>query len=277
MYVVTIRQGHTSTLLSSLGRVPMEPATLLLLSLAAVIVGLSKSGLFVSLGAINVPLLTLVMSARDAAGILLPVMLAVDAVAILLYARSVDWRILAIMLPGCLAGNALGWQLSAVISEESLRLAIGLVTLAFVLDAWFPMRARLVLEKPSVGWGVFWGAATGFTSFVSHTGGPPYQIFVLPQRLSPTVFAGTTAVFFAINNAIKVLPYAALGQINASNLALSAALIPVALVAMGVGVWAVRRISAQAFYAIAYWLLFFFSLKLIWDGFGPTLAALGTG
>lgn len=255
----------------------MEPSTLLLLALAAVIVGLSKSGLFVSLGAINVPLLTLVISARDAAGILLPVMLAVDAVAIVLYARSVSWPILVIMLPGCLAGNLLGWQLSAMVSEEALRLAIGLVTLAFVLDAWFPLRARLVRDRPSRPWGVFWGAVTGFTSFVSHTGGPPYQIFVLPQRLPPTVFAGTTAVFFAVNNAIKVLPYAALGQLSATNLTQSAAMIPVALVAMGFGVWAVRRISASTFYAIAYWLLFGFSLKLIWDGLGPALAALDFG
>ena len=255
----------------------MDLWTIALLVLTSAIVGLSKSGLAVSLGAINVPLLTLVMSARDAAGILLPVMLAVDAVALILYARMIDRRILAIMLPGCVAGNLLGWQLSALVSEEALRLAIGLVTLAFVLDAWFPLRARLVRQRPSTGWGMVWGAATGFTSFVSHTGGPPYQIFVLPQRLPPTVFAGTTAVFFAINNLIKVLPYAALGQLNGTNLTLSAAMIPVALLAMGAGVWAVRRISAGAFYAIAYWLLFFFSLKLIWDGLYPALGMAGFG
>lgn len=249
----------------------MDPGTVALLVLAAAMVGLSKSGLLVSLGSINVPLLTFVMSARDAAGILLPVMLAVDAVAILLYARSINRRILAIMLPGCVAGNALGWQLSSLVTEESLRLAIGIVTLAFVLDAWFPLRKRLERLNPSTGWGLFWGAATGFTSFVSHTGGPPYQIFVLPQRLPPAVFAGTTAVFFAITNAIKVVPYAALGQLSATNLAISAAMIPVALAAMGFGVWMVRRISAPTFYAIAYWLLFLFSLKLIWDGLGPLL------
>jgi len=249
----------------------LDVSALALLFLAAAIVGFSKSGLLVSLGAINVPLLTLVMSARDAAGILLPVMLAVDAVAVVLYARSIERRVLVTMLPGCVAGSLLGWQLSASISEEALRLAIGLVTLAFVLDAWFQLRTRLTRAHPSTGWGLFWGAVTGFTSFVSHTGGPPYQIHVLPMRLSPVVFAGTTAVFFAINNVIKILPYAALGQMHLTNLATSAAMIPVALGAMAIGVWAVRRLSPVMFYHIAYWLLFGFSLKLIWDGLGAFL------
>jgi hypothetical protein len=253
----------------------MDGWTVALLFLTAAIVGLSKSGLLVSLGAINVPLLTLVMPARDAAGILLPVMLAVDAVAIALFARAIDRRTLAVMLPGCVAGNALGWQLSAVVSEEALRLAIGLVTLAFVLDAWLPLRRRLERTRPSAGWGLFWGAATGFTSFVSHTGGPPYQIFVLPQRLPPVVFAGTTAVFFAINNAIKILPYAALGQLGAANLALAAAMVPVALAALAAGVWVVRRLPPPAFYAVAHGLLFLFALKLIWDGLGPVLGPSG--
>jgi uncharacterized protein len=244
----------------------MELWTFFLLLLTAIVVGISKSGLLVTLGAINVPLLTLVMSARDAAGVLLPVMLVVDVIAIILYARQLDRRILAIMVPGCILGNLLAWQLSAWVSEEGLRFAIGIVTLLFVLDAWFPMRKRLERLSPSTGWGLFWGAAAGLTSFVSHTGGPPYQIFVLPQRLAPQVFAGTTAVFFAINNVVKVIPYVALGQINESNLLLSVAMMPPAIAAMACGVWMVRRISTRSFYTLTYWLLFMFSLKLISDG-----------
>ena len=82
----------------------IELWTFLLLLLTSIVVGISKSGLLVTLGAINVPLLTLVMSARDAAGLLLTVMLVVDFIAIVLYARQLDRGILAIMVPGCILG-----------------------------------------------------------------------------------------------------------------------------------------------------------------------------
>lgn len=233
---------------------------------AAILVGLSKSGLMVSIGAINVPLLALVMPARDAAGALLPVMLATDLVALILYARKVDRSILRILIPGGLIGILLGWLLSATVDEATVRFAIGIVTFIFVIDAWFPIRKKLEGLPPSRFWGTIWGAITGFTSFISHTGGPPYQIFVLPQRLAPAIFAGTTAVFFAIINTAKLIPYSFLGQLEVRNLELAALMTPVALAALAVGFFLVKRISAKLFYNLAYALLLMFSLKLIWDG-----------
>ena len=72
--------------------------------------------------------------------------------------------------------------------------------------------------------GVFWGAVSGFTSFVSHAGGPPYQIYVTPLRLAPRIFAGTMVVFFFIVNALKLVPYFFLGQFARANLLTSAVL-----------------------------------------------------
>lgn len=245
-----------------------DPFFLVILVLAGIIVGISKSGLVVSLGVIGVPMLTLVMPARDAAGVLLPVLLVTDAIALWVYARAgtFDRRILLLMLPGCLLGIGIGWALSAVVSEPMVRLIIGVVTLGFVIDALLPLRKKLEGLPPSRFWGTVWGAVSGFTSFVSHTGGPPYQIYVLPRKLPPAVFSGTTVVFFAVANTVKLVPYGFLGQLQTGNLALSAALVPVALVAMAGGIWAVRRIPSQLFYRIAYALMVVFALKLIWDG-----------
>jgi uncharacterized membrane protein YfcA len=236
------------------------------IALAATIVGLSKSGAAVGLGGVNVPLLTMVMSARDAAGVLLPVMVLIDMIALFVYAREVNWRIIALLLPGCLAGIGLGWAMSARVEEAAVRLMVGVVTLVFLVDSTVPIRRKLVNRPPSRPWGVFWGAVSGFTSFVSHTGGPPYQIFVMPRKLAPAVFAGTTAVFFAIVNAIKLAPYAALGQLQPTNLMVSAGMVPLALAAMFGGVYITRRIAPVLFYRIAYGLMLVFSIKLIWDG-----------
>jgi uncharacterized membrane protein YfcA len=234
--------------------------------IAVLVVGLSKAGLLGSLGMVGVPLLSLVMPARDAAGMMLPVLLAMDAIAIYAYRKEVDWKILWIMLPGAAIGTLAGWALWAVVSDAAVLLFVGVVTLLFILDALLPLRKKLEGLPPSKPWGSFWGGFAGFTSFISHTGGPPFQIYVLPQRLTPAIYAGTSAFFFAIVNASKLVPYFFLGQLNVHNLQLSLALIPVGIFGVLGGIFLVRRISVKWFYRIAYWLVFLLSLKLIWDG-----------
>ena len=244
----------------------LDPYFVTVAVIAVLVVGLSKAGLLGSLGMVGVPLLSLVMPARDAAGIMLPVLLAMDVIAVYAYRKEVDWRILWIMLPGAAIGTLLGWALWAVVSDAAVLLFVGVVTLLFILDALLPLRKKLEGLPPSRPWGVFWGGFAGFTSFISHTGGPPFQIYVLPQRLRPALYAGTTSVFFAFVNTAKLVPYFFLGQLSLDNLQLSAALIPFGLGGVFLGIYLVRRISAALFYRIAYWLVFLLSLKLVWDG-----------
>ena len=234
--------------------------------LAVLIVALSKSGLVGSLGLVGVPLLSLVMPARDAAGMLLPLLLVMDAIAVWTYRKDADWRILKIMLPGAFIGTAIGWALWSVVSDAMVLLFVGVITLIFILDALLPLRKKLEGLPPSKPWGTFWGGFAGFTSFISHTGGPPFQIYVLPQRLSPVNYSGTTAFFFAIVNSAKLIPYFFLGQLNVSNLTHAAFLAPVAIVGVLLGVFLVRRISVKRFYQLTYWLVFLLALKLIYDG-----------
>jgi len=249
-----------------------DPFFVTIAVIAVLIVGLSKAGLLGGLGVVGVPLLTLVMAPRDAAGMMLPVLLCMDAVAIWMYRKECDWSLLKIMLPGAAIGTLIGWALWAVVSDAMVLLMVGVVTLLFVLDAVFPLRKKLEGLPPSKPWGVFWGGLAGFTSFISHTGGPPFQIYVLPRRLAPALYAGTTAFFFAIVNTAKLVPYYFLGQLNVENLTLSAALAPVGVLGVFLGVYLVRRIDARLFYRIAYWLVFLLALQLIWEGSSRLLA-----
>ncbi|HUV32494.1 MAG TPA: sulfite exporter TauE/SafE family protein [Devosiaceae bacterium] len=243
-----------------------DPAFAAVAVAAVFIVALAKSGLLGSVSILGVPLLTLVMPAREAAGMMLPILVVMDAIGVIAYRREVHWPNLKVLLPGAAIGIGVGWAFWAATSEGAVRLLIGVIALIFVLDAWLPLRGRLQGRPPSRPWGVLWGAVAGFTSFVSHTGGPPCQIYTLPQRLPPAVYAGTTVVFFAVVNAAKVIPYVTLGQINIGSLTRTAALVPVAVAGMLVGIYLVRRISTGLFYRIAYALVFALALKLIWDG-----------
>jgi uncharacterized membrane protein YfcA len=245
----------------------MSPLFIIIAAVAVFTAGLSKSNFAVSLGAIAVPLLATVMPARDAAGMMLPILCTMDLLAILIYRREVDWNVYLIMIPGALVGTLIGWVLSARVSEAAVGLAVGLISLLFVLDAWLPLRKKLQEgQPPSRPWGTFWGGIAGFTSFISHTGGPPYQIYAVPLRLKPVIFAGTTAVFFATVNYAKLIPFYFLGQLSVANLELSAALLPVGLIGMLAGVWLVKRVNPKFFYQFAYVLIFLLSLDLIFEG-----------
>lgn len=243
-----------------------DPLFIACAAIAAILVGLSKSGFAASLGAVAVPLLALVMPTPQAAGMILPVLIVLDAAALIIYRREVDWKIFRIIIPGAMAGTLIGWALSAVVNEAVVGLVLGLISVAFALDAWLPLRRKLEQVPPSRPWGWFWGTVAGFTSFISHTGGPPYQVYTMPLRLAPNIYAGTAAVVFAVINGSKLFPYYTLGQLSVSNLELALAVLPVAGLSMLAGVWMVRRIPARIFYQIAYVLIFLLGLKLLYSG-----------
>ena len=100
----------------------------------------------------------------------------------------------------------------------------------------------------------------------------PASTAVVPMRLEPVVYAGTSAVFFAILNAIKVIPYTALGQFDTSVLTTAAVLFPLAAASTWAGVRIVRRISTGLFYAILYVSIAVVAVKLVWDGVAGVLA-----
>ena len=191
---------------------------------AVVALGLSKGG-FAGVGQMATPLLALVMPPLQAAAIMLPIMIAQDAVAVWVYRKEWDGRVIAIMLPGALVGIGTAWALASHISEAAVRVFVGAITIAFVLYNWIGVQTvEREIGSAKVGAGLFWGALSGFTTTICQAGGPPYQIYVLALRQSKMVFIGTSAIFFALMNWLKVVPYAQLGQFTATGLATSAAL-----------------------------------------------------
>ncbi len=231
---------------------------------AILVLGLAKGG-FGSVGLLVVPILSLVVSPVQAAGIILPILILSDIVALVSYWGDWDRRVIAIMLPGALIGIAIGWWTAAWVGEAEIRLILGVISVAFALNYWLRQRHDLNPRRPDVAKGTFWAALSGFTSFVSHAGGPPYQIYVTPLRLPPRIFAGTLVLFFSIVNAVKLVPYFFLGQFNSENMLTSAVLLPLSIPATLLGVWLIRRIDAKRFYEIVYLLIFAIGIFLIAD------------
>lgn len=231
---------------------------------AAMLVGMGKGGLPV-VGMLGVPLLSLVMHPLEAAGLLLPIYVVTDIVGLWFYRREFSARNLAILIPASALGILIGWASVSVLPEPAVTLAVGLIGVGFCLNLW--LRPAVVEKKPAdVPRGVFWGAITGLTSFVSHSGGPPFQVYVLPQKLEKMVYAGTSTIVFAAVNAMKLVPYVALGQINAESIRSAVYLMPFGAMAVLLGVRLTRIVPEKIFFLAVQIALFLVSLKLIWDG-----------
>jgi len=245
----------------------MVISTTLLLAagLAALLVGASKGGLPLA-GMLGVPILSLVMSPVAAAALLLPIFIVSDAVGLWYYRRSYDRRNLIILVPAAVLGIVIGWVTAHVTNPAVVTILVGLIGLVHAVNA-FIGHGRQTKRAADVPRGLFWGAIAGFASFVSHSGGPPFQIYTLPQRMEKLVFAGTSTIFFAIVNLLKIAPYWTLGQFNPGNLTLAAALSPVAVGGAYLGYRATRWLPEKTFFRLIEAALFLLSLKLIHDGF----------
>ena len=145
------------------------------------------------------------------------------------------------------------------------------ISVAFAPQRLWAERAVKAAEQIEAGparpWlGALCGAAAGFTSQIAHAGGPPFQMWVMPRQLPRDVLVGTSAIFFAVINWIKVPAYVALGQFTRANALATLVLLPIAILGSLAGVKLVRKVPAERFYTIIYLLMVVAGLKLLWDG-----------
>lgn len=241
-----------------------DPLFYLLAIPAIVALGLGKGG-FAGAGMISTPLLALVVPPLQAAAILLPILLCQDVISAWVYRHHWSAWNLKVLLPGSIAGLAAAWLFASYVPNAYVEVAVGVTGICFVLYSWFA-QVPAVPRRPSVAAGVFWGSLAGFTSTIIQVGAPPFQVHILPQRLDKLSLLGTTVIFFGLVNVMKVAPYFALGQFSTSTLGTSLVLLPLAVATNFLGIWLARRVPTAQFYKIAYLLVFFISLGLIWQG-----------
>jgi uncharacterized membrane protein YfcA len=241
-----------------------NPQMLALACVGAVLVGLAKGGL-PAVGSLAVPVLALAMSPVTAAGLLLPVYVVSDWIGIWLYRHKFSAPNLKILIPAALGGVGLGWATASTLPDAAITLLIGLMGIGFCLNVWLGKKRDTLPRPPDVPSGLLWGTLAGFTSFVSHSGAPPFQIYVLPQRLEKLVFAGTSTILFAFINAAKLYPYWQLGQLGGGTIQSALLLIPMAVASTVAGYALTRIISEKAFFAFVQISLFAVSLKLTTD------------
>jgi uncharacterized protein len=221
---------------------------------------------------VGIPLLSFVMDPVTAGGLLAPLFIAMDLFA-LRYWKPSTWSKpdLALLLPGLLIGIGLGYGLFRVLDHRAVAIVMAVVTLVFV-GLWFFSDPKVIIHPRSKPKAVAAGLASGVTTMVAHSGGPPLAMYLLPLGLSKEVYAGTTSLFFTVGNAIKAVPWLLLVRPAGTVWILMAA----CLLAIPGGVWLGwrlhGRLNQQQIFRACYALLVATALKLLWDGVHGYLA-----
>ena len=234
---------------------------------AVMFAGISKGGFGSGAAFVAAPLLALIVDPALAVGLMLPLLMLIDAATLKPYWKQWSWPDARLLILGAAPGVTLGALFWRAADADVLRVFLGVISLAFVAfqlaraQNWIRIRDR---SFPP-GAGIFAGAVGGFTSFVSHAGGPPVAVYLLARGMTKTTYQATTVVTFWAVNIFKAIPYAILGIFTSQTLIAGLYLAPAALFGAWLGVWAHSVIPERLFFMVTYVLLTATGAKLIFD------------
>lgn len=237
----------------------------LFLMLAALLIGISKGGLGGPVpGSMAAPLLTLVMPAADAMGIVLPMLLFADMLALRLYWRSWSVHYLRLLLPAAVIGIISGTLVLLAIPDASLRRVIGAFTLLMIAYKIVGDRAEHLNYRPQSWHGSLAGWGSAFGAALANSGAAPYTAYMLLQPgMQPRVFVGTATLFFFLINALKVPGYLGGRVLQIEKMWSIAWVFLLIPLGFALGYVGLRRINSSTFERLMLGLLALLSLILL--------------
>ncbi len=212
--------------------------------------GVAKTGI-TGLSLIFVSIFAGIMPARRSTGLVLPLLLVGDVVAVLSYRRHAQWRHLWRLFPWAGAGVVIGWFALGRMDERQARFSIG----AIILGLAVLYLVRRFRRDGDGGEHAAWfapviGVLAGFTTLVANAAGPLTVIYMLAMRLPKMEYMGTTAVFFLVLNLFKMPFMVGLGLVTRDSLAASLVLAPAVLAGTWIGRWLLGWINQRVFETI---------------------------
>ena len=237
----------------------------LLIILSTYLTGVSKGGFAGGFGTLSVPLMALAIDPIAAAGLLLPLLIVMDGLAVKAWWGRQNWAEVKRLIPGMAIGVVVATLVADSLDADHVRLVLGGISLLFVAYMLF----KPAVSRPiSTVWAWPAGIATGITSFIAHAGAPPMNLYLVPRRLDKTSFIATTTLVFAAVNLMKLPPYLWLGEINTTSIWASLALVPVAWLGIRSGVWLHHRVNERLFYRVVILAMAIVGVQLILKALG---------
>lgn len=239
----------------------------LIIALGAAFVGFGKGGL-PGVGNLTVVLLALVLPAKASVGVLLPILISADIMAVAIYRRHAEWRYIIRLLPWMLVGIVLGYFVFSHVNDQHMRLMIGVILLSMTAVHFFRKWSRRHHEGEDQlpHHPVFiatTGIIGGFATMVANAAGPVAALYFIASGLPKYAYIGTSAWLFLLVNVIKVPFMMDLGIINFDSLGFSASFMPYAIGAALIAPLIVKRINQKVFEILIWVFVVIGGLKLI--------------
>jgi uncharacterized membrane protein YfcA len=229
---------------------------------AALLVGISKTGI-AGIGMLFVVIFAQIMPAKQATGVVLPLLCFGDLVAVLSYRRHTQWRFLWSLFPYTAAGVVLGYFALNRIDDRQTRLLIGVIVLALVVLHLVRRGKNISPEDHGAWFAPMIGVLAGFTTLVANAAGPLMAIYLLAMRLPKMEYVGTGAVFFMLLNLFKVPFMVNLGLINRESFTFNLMLAPAVFAGALLGRWLLKKIDQKLFENLALGLSAVAGLRLL--------------
>ena len=234
---------------------------------AVLFAGISKGGFGSGAAFASSAILAIIFPPAVAIGVMLPLLILMDAGALKAFWGQWNWALSKFVIIGSVPGVALGAAFYSVADADMIRLILGIISIGFVVwqisneVGWVKKRERPVTTTG----GLIGGLTGGFTSFISHAGGPPVAVYLLSQKISKTSYQACSVLIFTLINLFKLVPYSFLGIFTRDTLIAGIYLAPAALIGVWMGVKLHHLIPEKRFFQLTDVLLTITGCKLIWD------------
>jgi uncharacterized protein len=219
-----------------------------LVLLCSILIGISKSGIS-GAGIVVVPVFAGIFGARPSTGILLPMLVVADIIAVFYYNQHAQWEFLFRLLPWTIAGIILGVWIGDVVNDDAFKTMISVIIfICLGLMVWQDARKKKI-KVPETWWfSGLTGLAGGFATMIGNAAGPIMSVYLLSMHLPKNHYIGTGAWFFLIINVFKIpFHYYFWDTINTDTLVFNAGMIPVIAIGGLIGILIVRKFPERAY------------------------------
>ena len=226
----------------------LTPLEWTLIGVSALLIGMTKAGLMGAAMA-AIPIMANIFGAQLSVGVILPMLIAADVIAVIYYRRHADWGVVVRLLPWALAGIIIGVAVGEAIPEETFRTLLAIVVLVGLLLLAYKEIAHRDVTVPEKWWlAAILGMAAGFATMVGNAAGPITTLYLMSMGMSKNRFIGTGAWFYFVVNVVKV-PFHIIfwDTITTETLAVNLFTIPVIALGGVLGLWLVRHIKERPY------------------------------
>jgi uncharacterized membrane protein YfcA len=217
---------------------------------AALIIGIAKTG-FPGVGILAIPLVAMAIDAKKSTGMVLPMLLLGDCMAVFFYRQHAVMKYLFKVVPCAVVGVLIGYALLEMVTSAQLKPIIGIVILVMLALNWWRNRRLAkagVIHVPEGWWfAIVLGVTAGIITMMANAAGPVMVIYLLAMRLPKDAFIGTGAWYALSVNAFKIPFSAHLNLITLPSLLMNLYLAPVIILGGFVGLWLVKFVPEKPF------------------------------